>query len=164
MSVIMRDRCLARYFQSYRTILDVMFNSDYVNYCLSPNKVDMTETEFCSKKNAFIQNHLLGMGMNASLINALCHYVLWVHECGTVDEYDGKLKEVADSMKIGHIVFVSGFDDTKQAVWQERLDDHLHYELVLVDNANLPFDSLAPLSNEKEESYGSTPPPFSINL
>ena len=42
-------------------------------------------------------------------------------------EYEEKVKEVAESMKIGNIVFVSGFDDTKQLVWEARIDDHLHY-------------------------------------
>ena len=141
---------LLKHFQSYDTIIDLMFDCDYAEYRISKGSITMTEEEFNWKRDDFIRRRLLGMRMSASLINALCHYVLWMYECSTVGEYEGKVKEVAESMKIGNIVFVSGFDDTKQLVWEARIDDHLHYAAV--------FD------NVKEESYGSTPPPFSMNL
>jgi hypothetical protein len=88
---------------------------------------------------------MLGMAMNASLINALCHYVLWAHECSTVREYEEKLNEAAASMGIERIVFVGGFDDIQRGVWDERLDGHLHHSPVF-DRVEPPFETMAPLA------------------
>ena len=49
-----------------------------------------------------------------------------MYGCSTVKEYEERLNEVAESMNIEHIAFLGGFDNVKQGVWDERLDDHLH--------------------------------------
>ena len=155
---------MLKYFKSYETIMDLMFESDYVQFKrdrLSPVKYTLSEEEFCSKRNDFIRSHLLHMSMNASLISVLCHYVLWVYDCSTVREYEERVKEVADSMNIGRIVFVSGFDNIKQLVWEKRLDDHLHYFPVFDRVEQQPFETMASLPSE---SSCATPPPFSMNL
>lgn len=155
------DARLVKYFESYGTVMKLMFESDYVQFCLSPMDYTLSEEEFYLKRADFVRTHLLALPMNAYLMNALCHFVLWMYGCSTVKEYEERLNEVAESMNIEHIAFLGGFDNVKQGVWDERLDDHLHRSPV-VDPVEKPFETLAS-SAPAEHSYASTPP-FSMNL
>lgn len=153
---------LLKHFQSYDTIVDLMFDCDYAEYCISKGSITMTEEEFYLKRADFVRTHLLALPMNAHLMNALCHFVLWMYGCSTVKEYEERLNEVAESMNIEHIAFLGGFDNVKQRVWDERLDDHLHRSPVFYP-VEKPFETLASSAPAEHSSYASTPP-FSMNL